>query len=475
MKKLKNTTELYLKIYFQIRFYLFLSSLHYLIFNYNFTFHTHLWDRVFLLMYIFALILFVFSGLYCFLLSRIITKDLYKKTVFYINSILMILSLCLFIYAGFFTQNNSLEIIVFILLPFLSFNIISWLVTKRAINKNIIISKKFIKNTAIWWGIFSLLFFVFWTLQPYNRIIIDDKYLNNSNSEISQWWLELEAFNKKYSQDELLSLFYDCRTWNLESDCLNNPYFWDEFTLEYESLKQIKKETPDIYQNINAHDIYKNLVYNNLTKKVYVDLLEIEQEVQKLSKYSYYNRWQDFYNSFNDYSYWTILELYRLLIDYNMYFAQYFKVNNLLNNYYIFVKAYNSWSTFEIWYSQIQFYFSQLEKYGYSDIRYPEKLSYDKNIYISSFTSKHININNDFLINLPDILFIFNKQQHINYYYYHLKQIQNNDFVHAYKNPLFYYVWNNLLLKISQDFKYYHNDFKDNLEFFDYIQKKSEY
>ena len=91
----------------------------------------------------------VFSGIYCFLISRIITKDISKKVVFYINSTLMSVSLCIFIYSGFFTQNNSFQTIVLILLPFLSFNIISWLVTKRAANKNIIVSKNFIRNTFI--------------------------------------------------------------------------------------------------------------------------------------------------------------------------------------------------------------------------------------------------------------------------------------------------------------------------------------
>lgn len=91
----------------------------------------------------------VFSGIYCFLLSRIITKNISKKVVFYINSTLMSVSLCIFIYSGFFTQNNSLQTIVFVLLPFLSFNIVSWLITKRAINKNIIVSNNFLRNTFI--------------------------------------------------------------------------------------------------------------------------------------------------------------------------------------------------------------------------------------------------------------------------------------------------------------------------------------
>ena len=475
MSKLKITTEFYLKLYFQIRFYLFLASLHYVIFNYHFTFTINQWEKIFLFMYIFAAILMVFSGIYCFLLSRIIIKDISKKVVFFINSTLMSVSLCIFIYSGFFTQNNSLQTIVFVLLPFLSFNIVSWLVTKRAINKNIIVSRKFLKNTVIWWIFFSILFYLVWVFQPYNRIIIKDNYIKETQREISQWWIDLDAFNTDKKQNELFILFYNCRTGNFESDCLGNPYFWQEFSAEYESFQELKNDNFELYKTINTHDIYEKIVYENLDKQVYVKLLDREKIVQNISKQYFYYRWNDFYNSSINNSPKEVTTLYRLLIDYNMYYEEYYRANELINNYYNFIQAYDSGSTFEIGYWLVQNYFSQLEENWYWEIKYPKNISRDKINYISSFTRRYMNRNNDFLYKLPNILFVFNKQELNNYYYFHLKNIQNNHFIHAYKNPLFYYIWNNIILKIMNDLKYINRDFVDTVEFYDYILKKSEY
>ena len=475
MSKIKITTEFYLKLYFQIRFYLFLASLHYLIFNYHFTFAINQWEKIFLFMYIFAAILMVFSGIYCFLISRIITKDISKKVVFYINSTLMSVSLCIFIYSGFFTQNNSFQTIVLILLPFLSFNIISWLVTKRAANKNIIVSKNFIRNTFIWWIIFSILFFLIGSLQPYNRILLEDKYLDHNKNEISKWWTQLNTFNKNNIKNELLFLFYNCRTGSLQSDCLDNQYFWEEFSNEYYSLEKIKKDNFELYKSINKNDIYEKIVYNNLDKQVYIKLLDIEKKIQDISKQSFYYRWNDFYNPENIYTYTIVNRLYKLLIEYNIYSEEFYRANELLNNYYNFAKSYNSRAIFEMRYYQIQYHFFQLEEKWYWDIIYPKNIGRDKYNYMSSFSSKMISRNNDLINNVPDILLIFNKKQYINYYYYHLKLIENNNFIFTYKNPILYYFGNNLMYKISQDFDYYNNEFNNNIDFYDYMIKKSEY
>ncbi len=475
MDKVKTKIELYLKIYFQIRFYLFLASFHYLVFNYNFTFQINTDNLVFLFMYIFAIILMVFSWFYCFLLSRIITKGISKKSVFYVNSTLMTLSLSIFIYAGFLSENNSIQTIVFVLLPFLCFNIVSWLITKRAVNKNIIVSKNFLRNTFIWWIIFSIIFLLIGSLQPYNRVVLEDKYFDFNKNEISKWWTQLNTFNKNNINNELLFLFYNCRTGNLQSDCLNNQYFWEEFSKEYNSIQELKKENYELYKSINKYDIYENIIYNNLDKQVYVKLLDIEQKVQDISKESFYRKWKDFYNPDNLYTYTIVYKLYKLLIEYNIHSGEFYRANELLNNYYNFVKSYNSWSDFEMSVSQIKFYFSQLEEKWYWDIVYPKNIEHHKNNYVSWFTRKMIADNNNFLYYLPDILFIFNKKQYIHYYFYHLKLIENNNFIFTYKDPILYYFGNNLMYKIRQDFDYYNKSLNKNIDLYDYMIKKSEY
>lgn len=461
MDKVKTKIELYLKIYFQIRFYLFLASFHYLIFNNFFTFQINTDNLVFLLMYIFALILMVFSWIYCFLLSRIITKNSSKKIVFYINSILLILSLILFIYWAFITKDNSIESIVLILLPFLSFNIISWLVTKRAVNKNIIVSKNFLRNTFIWWIIFSILFFIIGSLQPYNRIVIPKKITEINLNNYSKGFENLTKFQNKYKENYFFKDYLYCMKSPDNNDCFENEIFWEKLLMkkrEYQNSWEI------IPSDMKIED-YTNIIYDSIDEKKLDELLAIESDLQEAIRYWFYKTPLEYNkNNSKPITFSKLNVFYQNTINYLIDTKKYSQANMIINNYIKFMNVYNILDPFSYHLNDyIILYYKRLEENNYTSIVYPENIEVYINSMLWNFSRSYID---DYKWELyywfPDFLFILNKKQLIKHSYYHTSLISKNQYTFTYQPPIIHYPLGSFLVKFQWDFDF-KNSAKDNI------------
>ncbi len=451
MDKVKTKIEIYLKIYFQIRFYLFLASFHYLVFNNFFTFQINTDNLVFLVMYIFAIILMVFSWIYCFLLSRIITKDISKKSVFYVNSTLMILSLSIFIYAGFLSENNSIQTIVFVLLPFLSFNIVSWLITKRAVNKNIIISKNFLRNTFIWWIIFSIIFFLIGSLQPYNRIIIPEKFTEINLNDYSKGFENLTEFQNKYKENYFFKDYLYCMKSPDNKNCFENEIFWEKLLIK---KREYQNSWENIPSDVKIND-YTNIIYNSIDENKLDELLAIESDLQEVIKYWFYKTPLE-YNRYNlkPITFSKLNVFYQNTINYLIDTKKYSQANTIINNYIKFMSVYNILDPFSYNLNDyIILYYKRLEENNYTSIIYPENINFYIDTMLWNFSRSYIDDYKwELYYSLPDFLFILNKTQLIKHRYYHTSLISHNEYTFTYQPPIIHYPLGSFLIKFHWGF-----------------------
>jgi hypothetical protein len=160
MKKGALNYERYIKGYLHLRLYVFIVSMFYLISNYDFSFNIQRPDEyVYNIIYYCVIILGIFSGIYTYFLHKAITNNKYKKTIYYINTTLLISSLSIFVFGSFISSNPGIYNNIIILIPFLAFNIISWIVTRRIQDIHFIDNEKFVKKSSIGWILLFLLYF----------------------------------------------------------------------------------------------------------------------------------------------------------------------------------------------------------------------------------------------------------------------------------------------------------------------------
>lgn len=481
MKKGTSIYERYIKGYFQLRLYVFIATLLYIISNYNFTFNIKRTDEyVFDLIYYAIIVLCIFSGIYLYLLSKAIIDNKYKKTVYYINTSLMILSLTVFIYGVFISSSSNLSSTVLFLMPFLAFNIISWITTRRIQDIHFVSNENFLKKSSIGWLILLFVYFTIWAIQPYNRVFHERNWFELNLNESSEWYQKLSEFNKKYSNNNILFVFTDCSYNHFSNNsCLENEIFWEELKKirdKYNNLKSEDNNKRKLTQEeeVNKQEEMKEVYFKSLENWNYDDLVKIESEIQEIIDSRLYYKWFNDYNKNHNIN--KIRPLYRLLIDYNIKIKNYSQANIFINKYYDFLIEFSKSDDFGvILFYRINNYYSRLEKNDYTNIIYPENIKSD----LDNFKYNYLNIYTHGLLSqifysLPDIFLIFNKEELVKYYEYINKDIKNNNYTFSYKPPFFYNSFNTFIYNSWNNSEHYNKRYQEWIKFFEDLIEQSE-
>ena len=483
MKKGASKYERFIKGYFQLRLYVFIATLLYIIFNYNFTFNIERTEEyVFNLIYYWIIILCIFSSVYSYLLSKAITDNKYKKSVYYINTSLMTLSLSVFIYGSFISSNPAFYNNVLMLMPFLAFNIISWITTRRIQDIHFINNDKFIKKSSIGWLILFFVYFTIWSLQPYNRVIYDKNWFELNLDKTSEWWWKLSEFNLKYSNNNILFIYTNCNYNHFSSNsCFENEIFWEELKKIRDTYNNLESEVYNVDRlpkelKDKKQEEMKQIFFKSLENWNYDELVKMESEIERIIN------WKLNIRSLNDsfifsknYNINNIQWIYRLLIEYNIDTKNYSQANIFINKYYDFLTEYSKWDDFGTYFFyRINNYYSLLEKNNYRDIIYPENIKRDFENFKYNYPELHTNnIKSNIYYSLPDIFLIFNKEELARYYDYINKDIKSNNYTFSYKPPILYNIFNNYIY-YSWFFEYYNKKYIEWIKFFEELIKKSE-
>ena len=484
MKKGASKYEKFIKGYFQLRLYVFITSFLYVIFNYNFTFNIERTEEyAFDLIYYWVIILCIFSGIYSYLLSKSITDNIYKKAVYYINTSLLILSLSIFTYGSFISSSDSLSASVLILMPFLAFNIISWITTRRIQEIHFINNKHFLKKSSIGWLILLFVYFTIWAIQPYNRVIHDRNWFELNLHKTSEWWEKLHNFNEKYEGNDLLFAYTNCN-YNYFSSrtCFENVIFWDDLIQIRDKYNNVKSEGDNIdsissEQNDKKQTELKEFYFKSLEKWNYDKLTKIESEIEEIVNWGLHVK--SLHNSFTgkrNYNITNIQWMYQLLIEYNIDTKNYSQANIFINKYYTFLNEYSKSEEFgPYFFYRINNYYSLLEKNNYTDIIYPDNINRDfENFKTNYLTLVTNNLKWRFYYAIPDIFLIFNKEELSRYYDYVNQDIKNNNYTFSYNPPFFYNSFNTFIYRFSNDSKYINERYQKWIEFFEELIEKSE-
>ena len=486
MKKGASNYERYIKWYFQLRLYVFIATLIYIIFNYNFTFNIQRTEEyIFDLIYYWVIVLCIFSGIYSYLLSKAITDNKYKKTVYYINTSLLILSLSIFTYGSFISSSDSLSTSVLLLMPFLTFNIVSWITTRRIQEIHFINNDNFLKKSSIGWLILLFVYFTIWAIQPYNRVFHERNWFELNLTSTSNWWEKLHNFNEKYSHNDLLFAYTNCNYNYFRSrPCFENMIFWDDLTIIKEKYniwksQEDKLDTLSSEQKDKKIKEMKNIYFKSLENWNYDKLIKIENQVKNIIESglhlkslnaSYIN------NSKQNHSINNIQSIYKLLIEYNIDIKNYSQANIFINKYYDFLIEYSKSEQFGAYFFyRISNYYSLLKENNYTDIIYPKDIKRDfeyyKSYYLDIFTN---DIQSHIYYSLPDIFLIFNKEELSWYYNYIYRDIKNNNYTFSYKPPILYNIFNNYIYNFWNNSEYYNKRYQEWIEFFEELIEKSE-
>lgn len=452
MGKTKNKLELFFKGYFQLWFFIFVSAIYYLIANFSFTFWIDRWDfEMYNYIYFFVIFLTIFSGTYTYLLYSAVTKNLYKKILYYINSSLLTIWVLIFIIIAFVIEDNFIQLSTLLLVPTLLFNIFSWLLIRRIQTINFSKNKNFLRNTIFSWIIIILINIFIGSLQPYNRLSYENN-LTYKVEEISNWWTYLDKINKKILKDEDIQIYWRC-IFSIGSDkCTSNKIFWDEISSAIKEWKNEEEKVEIVFDSLSSS--------GNLDK-----LLEIKRETNNLKKYNFVNS-NELFNSNLNQTVYFVTKNYEILIKYFIYKKDYSQANEIINDYYSFLIKKNKQNNSSLYYlNNLKIYYSELKKEGYNDIIFPEKIEKTKISFLKNYYSNILNEKKEYIyVRVPDIFLLVNKNILLKYINYNLLLEKNNQYISKYKNPIFYYLWNNIYLWLFDNYYYNYENIERNFD-----------